>query len=368
MALSFKEELPTEPLSSSSDDPSMRLSRERVAAARADSSGRVYRVYCDGVFDLFHLAHMRMFEQAKRALGGVDKVHLIAGVCSDELVHQFKGKTVMDHKLRCESVRHCRWVDEVLPDAPWVLTDGYLQAHGIDFVAHDALPYKDTTGTAASATDVYFHIKQRGMFLETQRTEGLSTSDVIVHIIRDYDEYVIRNLDRGYSKEELNVGASWQVRARFHQKQREFRRSLERMKGEQRRAEDAAIAFIREFNPKYLMRKVRSHESIAEMEDEPSNTRPQRPHSSNGRPAVDGAEAGERAAAEDEEKEGEEGGSLQFTPADYYSRLKETLPERSAGLLHHSAGLAWAVLETTGYFLSYLNPLSYFQSANKKKN
>ena len=160
----------------------------------------------------------------------------------------------MDHQLRCESVRHCRWVDSVLPDAPWVLTDAYLQLHSIDFVAHDAIPYKDTSGSAANSGDVYAHIKAKGMFLETQRTEGLSTSDIIVSVIRSYDEFVERSLDRGYSKAELNVGASWEVRARFHEKRRELRKSLERMKGEQKAAEDAAIAFIREFNPKVSAR------------------------------------------------------------------------------------------------------------------
>lgn len=70
----------------------MRLSRENVAKARADTSGRVYRVYCDGVFDLFHLGHARMLEQAKKSLGNPAKVHLLAGVCSDEDVHRYKGK------------------------------------------------------------------------------------------------------------------------------------------------------------------------------------------------------------------------------------------------------------------------------------
>lgn len=35
---------------------------------------------------------------------------------------------------------HCRWVDEVIPDAPWVLTKEFLDKHQIDYVAHDALP------------------------------------------------------------------------------------------------------------------------------------------------------------------------------------------------------------------------------------
>lgn len=34
-----------------------------------------------------------------------------------------------------------RWVDEVIPDAPWVLTQEFIDKHQIDYVAHDALPY-----------------------------------------------------------------------------------------------------------------------------------------------------------------------------------------------------------------------------------
>ena len=45
-----------------------------------------------------------------------------------------------------------RWVDEIVTDAPWVITPEFLERHKIDFVAHDALPYSDASG---QADDVY---------------------------------------------------------------------------------------------------------------------------------------------------------------------------------------------------------------------
>lgn len=41
------------------------------------------------------------------------------------------------HVERCEMVRHCRWVDEVIPDPPWTLDEKYLRAQKIDYLAVD---------------------------------------------------------------------------------------------------------------------------------------------------------------------------------------------------------------------------------------
>jgi choline-phosphate cytidylyltransferase len=67
-------------------------------------------------------------------------------------------------------------------------------------VAHDDLPYK-----SGSVEDVYKFVKEQGRFLATKRTEDISTSDLITRIVHDYDEYLRRNLNRGYSAKDLNI-------------------------------------------------------------------------------------------------------------------------------------------------------------------
>ncbi|THU50445.1 hypothetical protein C4D60_Mb06t20300 [Musa balbisiana] len=189
-----------------------------------EEGDRPVRVYADGIYDLFHFGHARSLEQAKKAF---PNTFLLVGCCSDEVTHKYKGKTVMTETERYESLRHCKWVDEVIPNAPWVITKEFLDEHKIDYVAHDSLPYADASG---AGNDVYEFVKAIGKFKETKRTEGISTSDLIMRIVKDYNQYVMRNLARGYTRKDLGVSYMKEKRLRVNM---EFEKLYDKVKQQQ---------------------------------------------------------------------------------------------------------------------------------------
>lgn len=148
--------------------------RITLESAKNMQQERPIRIYADGIYDMFHPGHARQLKQAKEAF---PYVHLMVGVVNDELTNRYKGPTVVPEAWRYDRVRHCRYVDEVVKDAPWVIDQEFLIRNKIDFVAHDDLPYK-----FEGQEDVYKPVKELGMFLATKRMEGISTTDLKIRL------------------------------------------------------------------------------------------------------------------------------------------------------------------------------------------
>ncbi|ONK69673.1 uncharacterized protein A4U43_C05F25530 [Asparagus officinalis] len=121
-------------------------------------------------------------------------------------LEQGRAPCLFEHVLVNDDLE--TWVDDVIPDAPWVCTKEFLDKHNFDYVAHDALLYADASG---AGNDVYEFVKAIGKVKETKRTDGISTSDII-RIVKDYNDYIMRNLARGYTRKDLGVNYEKQLR------------------------------------------------------------------------------------------------------------------------------------------------------------
>ncbi|XP_019796262.3 ethanolamine-phosphate cytidylyltransferase isoform X3 [Tursiops truncatus] len=143
---------------------------EAGGAERPGPGGRrAVRVWCDGCYDMVHYGHSNQLRQA-RAMGD----HLIVGVHTDEEIAKHKGPPVFTQEERYKMVQAIKWVDEVVPAAPYVTTLETLDKYSCDFCVHG----NDITLTV-DGRDTYEEVKQAGRYRECKRTQGVSTTDLV---------------------------------------------------------------------------------------------------------------------------------------------------------------------------------------------
>jgi ethanolamine-phosphate cytidylyltransferase len=134
------------------------------------------RVYVDMVGDLFHAGHVSLLREARR-LGD----WLVVGVLSDDTAASYKRRPIMTLAERVAVIESCRYVDEVIDDAPLRLTEGFLAAHGITTVVHgDDLSPRD-------AESVYGPAAAAGNLVYVPRTGGISTTQLIQRVLDSAD-------------------------------------------------------------------------------------------------------------------------------------------------------------------------------------
>ncbi|KAJ0842802.1 putative ethanolamine-phosphate cytidylyltransferase [Helianthus annuus] len=134
---------------------------------------RPVRVYMDGCFDMMHYGHCNALRQA-RALGD----QLIVGVVSDEEIIVNKGPPVTPLNERMLMVSAVKWVDEVIPDAPYAITEEFMRKlfdeYNIDYIIHG-----DDPCILPDGTDAYALAKKAGRYKQIKRTEGVSSTDIV---------------------------------------------------------------------------------------------------------------------------------------------------------------------------------------------
>ncbi|PSS17705.1 Ethanolamine-phosphate cytidylyltransferase [Actinidia chinensis var. chinensis] len=131
------------------------------------------RVYMDGCFDMMHYGHCNALRQA-RALGD----QLVVGVVSDAEIIDNKGPPVTPLNERMIIVSAVKWVDEVIPDAPYAITEEFMKKlfdeYNIDYIIHG-----DDPCLLPDGTDAYALAKKAGRYKQIKRTEGVSSTDIV---------------------------------------------------------------------------------------------------------------------------------------------------------------------------------------------
>jgi ethanolamine-phosphate cytidylyltransferase len=130
------------------------------------------RVYVDMVGDLFHAGHVSLLRDARR-----HGDWLIVGVLSDDTTSSYKRRPIMTLDERVAVIQACRYVDEVIPDAPYSLTEDFLEEHAITVVVHG----DDLTPEAART--VYGPAVDSGRFIVVERSNDISTTQLIQRVL-----------------------------------------------------------------------------------------------------------------------------------------------------------------------------------------
>jgi len=124
----------------------------------------------DGVFDLFHIGHLKAIQQCA-SLG--DRV--IIGVTGDDDAADYKRRPLIPQEERVAIVRALSCVNQVVCPCPLVVTEEFMDKYGIDLVVHGFANDSD-----AERQKEFFEIPMKlGRFQRISYYQGLSTTDIL---------------------------------------------------------------------------------------------------------------------------------------------------------------------------------------------
>ena len=126
------------------------------------------RVYADMVADLLHYGHIEFLRQIS-TLGD----YILVGVNADDVAEIHKRRPVQTLEERIVSVAACQYVDQVIPNAPWVFDPTWIEKYGIDLVVHGD-DYSDE-----KEQQMYKVPIEKGIFRTVPYTKGISTTQII---------------------------------------------------------------------------------------------------------------------------------------------------------------------------------------------
>lgn len=131
------------------------------------------RIYCDGIFDLFHLGHLKHLQQIHEYFRE-EPIHLIVGIISDNVATGYKRKPILNEKQRLKIISSCIYTSSCFITDVLIITEDFMNAHRIDYVIH-AL-----TDADKQKQSIFFEIPRKmNKFIELEYNVGISTTQII---------------------------------------------------------------------------------------------------------------------------------------------------------------------------------------------
>lgn len=146
-------------------------------------------IYVAGAFDLFHVAHVDFLEKVSK-LGD----YIIVGLYSDKIINRYRGPKfpIMNLQERVLSVLACKYVNEVVMEAPYSITEELIDHFNIDLVCHG----KTQIELGEDGRNPYEVAKEMGKYIEVDSGNKLTTQMVVERIINKRNDFIKRNNDK----------------------------------------------------------------------------------------------------------------------------------------------------------------------------
>ena len=131
------------------------------------------RIYCDGIFDLFHKGHLEHFKKIHQYFEV--PIHLIVGIISDKIAINYKRKPVFNENKRLKIIESILYVNETFITDTLILDESFFDKYKIDYIVH---AFNDPSDKNKQTTFFEYAIKAN-KFIEIDYNIGTSTTKII---------------------------------------------------------------------------------------------------------------------------------------------------------------------------------------------
>lgn len=139
-------------------------------------------IYVAGTFDLFHVGHLDFLEKAK-SLGD----YLIVGLHGDGDDPVSSNRSILNLNERVMTLMSYKYVNDVLIDAPQIVTSDLIEHFNVDMVYHGR--FSDSN----NRFDPYEIPKRMGKFDNIDSRSDVTTDKIVERIRKNDEQYRATN-------------------------------------------------------------------------------------------------------------------------------------------------------------------------------